>query len=256
MAEGLRERFSLDGKVAVVTGGSRGIGEAIARGLAEFGARVVVSSRKQDAVDRAVEGLRADGFEAVGIAANVSRMEEARGLVDRAVETYGQLDIVVNNAAANPVFGPVQNVEEPAFDKIMDTNVKGPFELCKRAHAVMRGKGGSIVNISSVEGLTPGQGLGIYSVSKAALISLTRVLAREWGPDGIRVNALCPGLIRTDFSRALWSNEGILNHVLGAQPISRIGTPEEVAALAVFLVSDAAAYCTGGVYTVDGGYTI
>lgn len=254
----LQSLFQVEGKVAVVTGASKGIGEAIARGLAQAGARVVVSSRKQEAVDAVASALRAEGYDATGVAANVSHMDEARGLIDRVVETYGDLHIVVNNAAANPVFGPSVEADERAFDKIMDTNLKGPFELAKKAYAAMKaaGHGGSIINISSTEGIRPGFGLGLYSVSKAALIHLSKVLASEWGPDEIRVNAICPGLIKTNFSSALWGNDDILKHVMEQQPLKRIGTPEQVATLALFLASDAGAYCTGGVYTVDGGLTI
>lgn len=254
----VRDLFNLDGQVAVVTGASKGIGEAIAWALAQCGARVVVSSRKQDAVDGVAAEMRAAGLEATGIAANVGRMDEARGLIDRVVETYGDLHILVNNAVTNPVFGAVDDVDEGAFNKIMDTNVKGPFELSKRAHAAMRtyGHGGAVVNISSIGGISPEFGLGIYSVSKAALISLTKVMAREWGGDAVRVNVICPGLIKTKFSAALWGNDDILTHVMSRQPLQHVGTPEEVASLALFLASPAGGFCTGGVYTVDGGYTI
>lgn len=252
----IRDRFHLDGKVALVTGASKGIGEAIARGLAEFGARVVISSRKQEAVDEVAEQFRSDGLEATGIAAHMGDMDRARGIVDETVEAYGGLDIVVNNAATNPVFGPSLMTDEGVFDKIMAVNVKGPFELSKRAQPVMAERGGgSIINISSIGGISPEPMLGIYSVSKAALISLTKVMATEWAAAGIRANAICPGLIQTKFSQALWTNEEILEQTLQHVPLGRIGTPEEVAGLAVFLASDAAAYSTGGVYTADGGFT-
>jgi NAD(P)-dependent dehydrogenase (short-subunit alcohol dehydrogenase family) len=217
--------FRLDGKTALVSGASKGIGEAMARGLAEFGAKVVVSSRKQDAVDAVAEELRTDGLEATAIAANMGSIDDIQSLLDKTVEVYGGLDIIVNNAAANPVFGPVQNTDERAFDKIIDVNLKGPFELCKRAHPIMQRRGGgSIINISSIGGLKPESGIGIYSVSKAAIISLTQAMAQDWGADGIRVNAICPGLIKTG--------------------------------LAVYLASDASAYCSGGFYMVDGGYSV
>ncbi len=251
----IRPLFQLDGKVALVTGASKGIGEAMARGLAEFGARVVLSSRKQAAVDEVAAGFKDDGLEATGIAANVGKLEDIDNLVDRCVATYGGLDIIINNAAANPVFGPIQDTDEGAFDKILDVNLKGPFELCKKAYPILKQRGGgSIIHISSIGGLKPETGIGIYSVSKAAIINLTQSMAQEWGADNIRVNAICPGLIRTKFSEALWSNDKILDEFLKKIPLGRAGTTDDVAGLAVFLASDAAAYCSGGVYLVDGGY--
>jgi len=248
--------FSLDGKVALVTGASKGIGEAIARGLAEFGARVVVSSRKQEAVDGVAEAFQADGLQAIGIAANMSSIEDIHALVDNTQDAYGGIDIIVNNAAVNPVFGPIQDTDQRAFDKIIDVNLKGPFELCKKAYPILRQRGGgSIIHISSIGGLKPEAGIGIYSVSKAALVNLTRAMAQEWGADNIRVNTICPGLIRTKFSEALWSDGKILDRFLKRIPLKRAGCPDDVAGLAVFLASDAAAYCSGGLYLVDGGYT-
>ena len=251
----IRPLFQLDGKIALITGASKGIGEAIARGLAEFGAKVVISSRKQDAVDGVAEAFRAGGLDATGIAANISSIEDIHALVDKTVETYGGLDIIINNAAANPVFGPIQNTDERAFDKIIEVNLKGPFELCKKAYPILRQRGGgSIIHISSIGGLTPEPGIGIYSVSKAAINNLTQAMAQDWGTDNIRVNAICPGLIKTKFSQALWSDDKILNRFIKQIPLGRAGTTDDVAGLAVFLASDAAAYCSGGIYTVDGGY--
>ncbi len=248
-------RFRREGRVALVTGASKGIGEAIARARAEAGARVVVSSRKQEAVDEVAHAIAAAGGEALAVAANVGRPGEAEALVDRAVAHFGGVDVVVNNAAANPVFGPVLDTDEGVFDKILAVNVKGPLALCRRAYASMKARGaGSVINVSSIGGISPEPGLGLYSVSKAALVSLTQVLAMEWGPEGIRANVICPGLIQTKFSQTLWGNPRLLEHTLAQQPIRRIGVPEDVAGLALFLASDAAAYCTGGVYMVDGGY--
>ena len=248
--------FQLDNKVAIVTGASKGIGEAMARGLAEFGAKVVISSRKRESVDAVAESFQNDGLEAIAIAANMGNVEEAQTLIDQTVDAYGGIDIIINNAAANPVFGPIQNTEERAFDKILDVNLKGPFELCKKAYPILKQRGGgSIINISSIGGLTPERGIGIYSVSKAGLINLTKVMAQDWGADNIRVNAICPGLIKTKFSEALWGNEPILDRCLQQIPLNRVGTSDDVAGLAVYLASDAAAYCTGGVYLIDGGYT-
>ena len=251
----IRPLFQLDAKIALITGASKGIGEAMSRGLAEFGAKVVISSRKQDAVDTVAEAFRADGLEATGIAANMSSIEDIHALVDKTVETYGGLDIIINNAAANPVFGPIQNTDERAFDKIIEVNLKGPFELCKKAYPILRQRGGgSIIHISSIGGLTPEPGIGIYSVSKAAINNLTQAMAQDWGKDNIRVNAICPGLIKTKFSEALWSDDKILNRFIKQIPLGRAGTTGDVAGLAVFLASDAAAYCSGGIYRVDGGY--
>ena len=251
----IRPLFQLDDKVALVTGASKGIGEAMARGLAEFGAKVVVNSRKQEAVDSVAATLCSQGLEATAIAANTGDTQEIHYLVDKTVETYGGLDIVINNAAANPVFGSIEKTNERAFDKIIDVNLKGPFELCKKAYPILKKRGGgSIINISSIGGITPEEFIGIYSVSKAAIISLTQAMAQDWGADNIRVNAICPGLIETKFSEALWTDEEILGRFLKKIPLGRTGRPEDIAGLAVFLASDAAAYCTGGVYTADGGY--
>ncbi len=251
----IRPLFQLDAKIALITGASKGIGEAIARGLAEFGAKVVISSRKQDALDDVAEAFRAGGLDATGIAANMSSIEDIHTLVDKTVETYGGLDIIINNAAANPVFGPIHDTDERAFDKIIEVNLKGPFELCKKAYPILKRRGGgSIINISSIGGLTPEPGIGIYSVSKAAINNLTQAMAQDWGADNIRVNAICPGLIKTKFSEALWSDEKILNRFIKQIPLGRAGTTDDVAGLAVFLASDAAAYCSGGIYRVDGGY--
>lgn len=247
-------RLRLDGKVAIVTGGTRGIGLAIATTLARAGARVAISSRKAEHVDAAVKALQAEGNTVVGIVANMGNPADAHAVAARTVEHFDGIDIIVNNAATNPVFGPLQQAGEEAFDKIFAVNVKGPLELCRTAHTVMSQRGGSIVNIASIGGMSPEPGLGLYSMSKAALISLTKVMAQEWGADGIRANVICPGLIKTKFSQALWQDEHIANQVLGHQPIQRIGTPEDVSGLALFLASDASSYCTGSVYMVDGGY--
>ena len=253
----IKPRFQLDGKVALVTGASKGIGEAIARGLAEFGAQVVVSSRKQDAVDAVADAFRADGLEAKGIAANMGNQQDIDALVEQTVSCYGGLDIVVNNAAANPVFGRIHETGQRAYDKILGVNLQGPFELCKKAYPVLRRRGGgSIIHISSIGGCKAEEGIGIYSVSKAAIISLTQAMAQDWGSDNIRVNAICPGLIKTRFSEALWGDDRILDRFMQRIPLSRAGEADDVAGLAVFLASDAAAYCTGSIYMVDGGYLV
>jgi len=253
----MQELFRLDGRVAVITGASKGIGASIAHFLGQAGAKVVVSSRKQDAVDEVAAELHQAGIDAKAIAANVGKLEDCQALIEQTIAAYGGVDILVNNAAANPVFGPIEQTEVWAFDKIMDVNVKGPFELAKLALPSMKSRGGgSIINISSIGGLRPEPGLGIYSVSKAAIISLSKVLAKEWGSHGVRVNVICPGLIKTKFSEALWTNDQILKHMMAQLPIARIGTPEEIAALALYLAAPASGYSTGGVFTADGGYTI
>ncbi len=248
-------RLRLDGKVAIVTGGTRGIGLAIATTFARAGARVVVSSRRQEHVDAVVHALTGEGHTVVGITAHMGKASDCHELAARTVEHFDGIDIIVNNAATNPVFGPLQQSTDDAFEKIFGVNVKGPLELCRTAHSVMAARaGGSIVNIASIGGVSPEAGLGLYSVSKSALISLTKVMAQEWGADGIRANVICPGLIKTKFSQALWQDEHIAQQILSHQPIRRIGEPEDVSGLALFLASDASSYCTGSVYMVDGGY--
>ncbi|GAA4404488.1 SDR family oxidoreductase [Nibrella viscosa] len=252
-----KQLFTLSGKVAVITGASKGIGEDIARLYARFGAKVVVSSRKQEALDQLADAIKQQGGEATGVAAHAGNMDHLRHLVDKTVELYGGIDILVNNAATNPVFGPALDCDEGAFDKIMQVNVKAPFELSKMVYPYMKARGGgSVIMMSSIAGHTPDPGLGIYSVSKTALNMLTKVLANEWGPDGIRVNAICPGLIKTRFSEALWQNEKILDHFTKRLPIARMGTTNEISPLALFLASDASTYCTGSLFYADGGAVI
>ena len=247
--------FNLDGKVAIVTGASKGIGEAMARGLAEFGATVMVSSRKAEAVESVAHAFASDGLDAHAFACNTGKPKDIQNLVEHTVETCGGLDIVINNAAANPVYGPIQNTDERAFDKIVDVNIKGPFELCKLALPYLKARGGgAIINISSIGGMTPEPGIGIYSVSKAAILSLTQAMAQDWGGDNIRVNAICPGLVQTRFSEALWSDPETRDRFLKKIPLGRLGSPDDIAGLAVYLASDAGAYCSGAAFLVDGGY--
>jgi dehydrogenase/reductase SDR family member 4 len=249
--------FTLNDKVALITGASKGIGKGIARAFYDAGASVIISSRNPESLQEAAREIDPSGEKVKAIAANAGNMDDIQKLAEESIQSFGKINILVNNAAANPVFGPVLDTPLTAFDKIMDVNLKGPFELAKQLSSSMKiSGGGSIINISSIGGITPEPMLGIYSVSKAALISLTKVLAKELGRDGIRANVICPGLIKTKFSEALWSDERLTNKIIGKLPISRIGTEKDISGLALFLASEAAAYCTGAVFTADGGYTI
>jgi NAD(P)-dependent dehydrogenase (short-subunit alcohol dehydrogenase family) len=253
----IKKLFDLEGKVAVVTGSSKGIGKAIAEALAEYGARVIVSSRSQEAVDAVAEEFKAKGYEATGIACHVGDEEQRKALIEKTVTLYGGIDILVNNAATNPVFSPLEGIEDNVFDKIMDVNVKACFSFAKLCFPYMKEKkNGSIINIASVEGLKPSLGLGLYGVSKSALIMLTKSQASEWGKYGIRSNAICPGLIKTKFSKALWSNEHLMKQVENHLPLQRAADPTEIAGLALYLASEASSYTTGAIMNADGGHML
>ena len=253
---GIIEKFDLSGKTAIVTGASKGIGLAIAEAFGQQGANLVISSRKQEACDEVASGFAKQGIQAKGIACHMGDFDIIPKLVDETVRTFGSIDVIVNNAATNPVFGGLEKADPDAFDKIMDVNVKGPWALCNAALPLLMQVKGSIINISSIEGLTPGPGLGLYSMSKSALIAMTKVQAREWGKAGVRANVICPGLVETKFSKALTSNEKTLAHVMAKQALPDIAQPIDIAGLALLLASDASGFLTGGVYTADGGYTI
>lgn len=246
--------FDLSGRVALVTGASRGIGSAIADALADHGASVVLSSRKQADLDAVADKINARHTgKAVAIAAHSGRPEELERLVQDVMERFSRIDVLVNNAATNPYMGPVIGAELAAWDKTFEVNLRGVFVLTKLVYeASMEKHGGAIVNVASIGGLRPGVGLGIYNVTKAGVIMLTRQLARELGGK-VRVNAVAPGVIKTRFAEALWGNEAILDRVLAANPMGRIGAPEEVAAAVLFLASDAASYVNGEVLVIDGG---
>ena len=253
----IHSKFDLSGKVAIVTGSSQGIGKSIAQGLAELGAKVVVSSRKQESVDAVVAEFKADGHEAVGIQCHIGDSQQRQSLIAKTIEQYGRIDILVNNAAINPYYGPLEGSDEAVFDKIMEVNVKAPWLLSNLALPHMKENGGgSIINISSVEGLRPGFGLGLYSATKSALIMLTKNQAKEWGRYGVRANVLCPGLIKTKFSQGLWADEKLVSGFTKALPLNRIAAPDEMAGMVMLLASDAGSYMTGGVYVADGGYMI
>jgi NAD(P)-dependent dehydrogenase (short-subunit alcohol dehydrogenase family) len=250
------ELFDLTGKVAIITGSSKGIGEAMALALARAGAKVVISSRSQESVDEVAAKFKAEGFEAVGIACHVGDEAQLKNLVDKTMEAFGRIDVLINNAATNPIFGPIEDASADAFDKIMNVNVKSPWILSNLCLPELKKNNGTVIHIASVEGLHPGFGLGLYSVSKASLIMLTKNQAKEWGKYGVRVNAICPGLVKTKFSSALWQNDKILKQVERTLPAGRMAMPEEMTGLAILLASNAASYMTGGVYTADGGYLI
>lgn len=247
--------FSLAGKVAIVTGGSRGIGRSIAVALAEAGADVCVAARKPEALEESVNAVKATGRKGIAVPTNVRDMDALQNLVNETKRQLGRIDILVNNAATNPVFGPIANMDERAWDTVMNTNVKSAFFLSKmvRAAILEHGDGGAIVNVSSTGGLRASGGLGGYSVSKAAVIMLTQVCAKEWGPDNIRVNCIAPGLIKTDFSRALWDNEAILKNSVAGSPLKRIGDPDEMAGAVVYFSSPASSFTTGQTLVLDGG---
>jgi NAD(P)-dependent dehydrogenase (short-subunit alcohol dehydrogenase family) len=238
-----------------VTGASRGLGAAIAEGLAEHGARVVLSSRKQGDLDREAERLNArlPDRPAVAVAAHAGREADLRSLVETAMERFGRIDILVNNAGTNPYFGPLIDAEPAIWDKTFEVNLRGYFLLSQLVYrAWMEANGGAIVNVASTGGLSPSSGLGVYDITKAGVIMLTRQLAKELGGK-VRVNCIAPGLFKTRFAEALWGNETILNRVLASNPMGRIGDPPEVAGAVVFLASDAASYVNGEVLVIDGG---
>lgn len=249
--------FDLKGQVAVITGSSRGIGRAIAEAMAQAGARVVVSSRKPAACDAVVEAIANAGGEAIAVPCNVAERSQLEALVERTIEHWGRLDILVCNAAVNPYFGPMARMPDDAYERIMNTNVRSNFWLCNLAAARMAANGGGSITIVSSIGANQGSAtLGVYGMSKAADFALVRNLAIEWGPQGIRANGIAPGLIKTDFSRTLWQNEQLLRNVEQGTPVRRIGQPEDIGGVAVFLASRAAAYLTGQTLVVDGGITV
>jgi len=247
--------FRLDNRVALVTGASRGIGRAVALGLAKAGAHVALAARRLPDLEDVAGEVTALGRRALPVSAHTGRREEIDRLFDTVGSELGRLDILVNNAATNPTFGPLVEMDETAWDKVMALNVKGYLLTAQRAARLMRAQGrGSIVNVSSTGGLRASPGIGAYSVSKAAVIMLTRVLARELASAGIRVNAVAPALVETRFSEALWKDPQILSRYLEATPMNRTAQPEEMAGAVVYLCSDAASYVTGQTLVLDGGH--
>jgi len=255
MEDGL-QRFSLSGRCALITGGSRGIGRAVALAMAAAGAKVAVCARHLDGCEAVAAEITARGGQAIAIAGNVGRAEDAVAIIDGAVGGLGALDILVNNAATNPHFGPLVDAEDAAVDRIFQVNVQGPLRLVGAAVRAWMGEhGGSIINMGSVGGISPEPMIGAYNASKAALINLTRTLAQELGASGIRVNAIAPGLVETDFARVLIETPAIHDQIVGQTALHRHGQPDEVAGAAVFLAGEAASYITGCVLVVDGGWT-
>ena len=250
--------FALSQKHALITGGTRGIGLAIAEGFLQVGGQVTVCSRRQENVDAAVDNLTKQHDQVQGIAAHVGQPEALPQLLEEAERGLGPIDILVNNAGTNPYFGPIVDATDAAWDKTMDVNLKGPYCLSQLVAQQLQSRGatGSILNIASIAGLSPLPLQGIYSVSKAALIMLTKVLAQELGPQGIRVNCICPGLIKTKLSEAIWSNETLAASTVEAKALRRIGTADELVGAAIYLVSEASSFTTGAVLRVDGGMAL
>ena len=246
--------FDLSGRVAIVTGASRGIGKSIAEAFAQAGAKVVLASRKQDALDEVADAIGAGGGEAIGIAAHNGDKDALKALVDRTLDHCGTVDILVNNAATNPHFGATLEAADSYWQKTIEVNLMGNVWLSQAAVKVMRENGsGKIINVASIVGLTPGRYQGIYSVTKAGVISLTKTLAVELGADNIQVNAIAPGLVQTKFAQALWGNPELLDHVLAQTPAGRIGQPADISGIALYLASSASDFTTGAVFVVDGG---
>jgi NAD(P)-dependent dehydrogenase (short-subunit alcohol dehydrogenase family) len=249
--------FDLGGKVALITGSTRGIGKAIAVEMARQGAKVTVSSRKADACDAVAAEISANGGEALPFACNIGRKPELQALVDATLARWGRIDILVCNAAINPYFGPSAEIPDEAFDKVMATNVRSNHWLCNMVVPQMAARrDGAVIIISSIAGLIGNTKLGIYGISKAADMQLARNLAVEWGPFNVRANCIAPGVVRTDFARALWTDPVLYAQLVKHYPLRRIGEPEDIAGAAVFFASNAGRFVTGQTLVMDGGGTI
>ncbi|MDX1801173.1 MAG: SDR family oxidoreductase [Marinobacter sp.] len=250
-----KDLFDLSGKVALITGASRGIGESVARLLADYGAHVIVSSRKIDGCEAVAESIRDAGGSAEAYACHIGEMDQIEGIWSHIESTHGKLDILVNNAATNPHFGPIEDTDLGAFQKTVDVNIRGYFFMCAGGARLMKKTGGgAIVNVASVNGVSPGHFQGVYSMTKAAVISMTKAYAKELGQQNIRVNALLPGLTDTKFASALTTNESIKKQAMVHIPMHRMADPDEMAGTVLYLVSDASSYTTGTSVNVDGGY--
>jgi NAD(P)-dependent dehydrogenase (short-subunit alcohol dehydrogenase family) len=253
----MRNLFDLTGKVALVTGSSRGIGRSIAEALAAHGAKVVVSSRKPQACEEVRDAIVAQGGQAIVVPCNIGSKDELQRLVDETKKSLGPIDVLVCNAAVNPHFGPSQDIPDSAFDKVMASNIRSNHWLCQMTIPSMAERGGgAAIIISSIGGLKGSGMLGAYGISKAADMQMARNLAVEWGPRNVRVNCIAPGLVRTDFAKALWENPSIYEMTVRTYPLRRIGEPHEIAGAAVFLASGAGSFTTGQTIVIDGGSTI
>jgi len=249
--------FDLTGKVAIITGSSRGIGRSIAENMARCGAKVVISSRKADACEEVAAAIRGEGGQAMAQAASISNRAALEALVARTRKEWGRVDILVCNAASNPYYGPLHGLDDAIFDKMMHNNVRSTLWLCKMVLPEMaERRDGVVILISSVSGIRGNATLGAYGITKAADMALVRNLAVEWGPKNVRVSCIAPGLIKTDFARVLWESPELLAQTERMTPLGRIGTPDEIGGLAAFLASDAGAFLTGQVIVVDGGMSI
>jgi NAD(P)-dependent dehydrogenase (short-subunit alcohol dehydrogenase family) len=249
--------FELSGKVAIITGASRGIGQAVAEHFAEAGCKVVLSSRKQDGLEPVAEGIRTKGGQALAFAAHNGQKEALQALVKATIEAYGRVDILVNNAATNPHFGTLLEAEDSMWQKTIEVNIMGNVWLTQAVVPHFRQQGGGkIINIASINGIHPGRMQGIYSATKAAVISLTQTLAMELASDNIQVNAIAPGLVKTKFARAIWENDVLLEEIIRRTPAGRIGEPADIAGIALFLASPASNFATGQVFVIDGGVTV
>lgn len=248
--------FKLDNKTAIISGGSKGIGKAIALKYAEAGANVIICSRKKENLETAVNEATSNGLNINAIECNTGDIDSINNVVSYTKDKFGGIDILVNNAAANPYYGPILNSEDSHWDKIFQVNVKGYFEFAKACSASMiENKSGKIINVASIAAKTPLSGLGVYNISKAAVVMLTKVLAKELASENIQVNTLAPGLIKTDFSRALWEDENVYSQIIKSIPQARMGEPDDISGMALYLASDASDFITGSLFTVDGGVT-
>ena len=248
--------FRLDKKNAIVSGGSKGIGKAIAIKFAQAGANVVICSRRKENLDVAVMEAESNGLTLFPIECNTSNYDSILSVTDYTLDKFGKVDILVNNAATNPYYGPILNSEDSHWDKIFDVNVKGYFNFTKAcSNSMITNGSGKIINVASIAAKTPLDGLGVYNISKAAVVMLTKVLAKELGEHNIQINTLAPGLIKTDFSRALWENEDTYNKIVKAIPQGKMGTPDDISGMALYLASEASDFVTGSIFTVDGGIT-
>jgi NAD(P)-dependent dehydrogenase (short-subunit alcohol dehydrogenase family) len=246
--------LSLEGKLALVTGSSRGIGKSIALTFADAGADVVLASRKLPDLEKVAEEIKAMGRKVLCIPTHAKKVEDLENLVTTAMNEFGRIDVLVNNAATNPAMGPIVDTEESVYDHIIDTNLKGYFMMSKLVGKIMREqKSGNIINVSSAGGVSPAEGLGPYCISKAGINMLTKQMALEMGPYNVRVNAIAPRIVKTDFSKALWSNEKLMEHEFQFTPLKCVATPEEIAQTALYLASTAANYMTGHILVLNGG---